>query len=195
MNDHSSELNTTQTVCVCKSVHGLFIPNRHLSILIALFMSIFVGTFLVGYFWGKRIALGSLIEKVTKDSFADQIYTSVCSLYDQYPESSTTDQISVSPEEASETEQLSTAEKPEKQYYAQVIGFGDIKNAQDFVARAKHKGFELTVEKKVSKTTKGKSIVWYQVVTAPVVNYDEMKNIVDRISKEEKIKGAQIIAC
>lgn len=202
MNDHSPELRNKieQTTCVCTSSKGLFVPNRQISLLVALCIMIVTTTFLVGYFWGKRTAVYTLIEKVSHDSFADQIYTSVCSLYDQSPESS--EQVTESQQTVASAEEVSahvaqeqSTAVTEKHYYAQLVGFGDAKNAERFIARAKQKGFDLSIEKKISKTTKGKTIVWYQVVTAPVASYEDMKNIVDRISKEERLKGAQIVAC
>lgn len=201
MNEHSSDSinKIEQASCICTSSKGLFIPNRHMSLLVAAIIVMLTTTFLVGYFWGKRTALHDLIEKVSHDSFADQIYTSVCSLYDQIPETPTQEQAQITAE-VQQTGQASEAEQQPpivtKKYYAQLVGFGDYKNAEQFVARAKHKGFNsFEIEKKISKTTKGKTITWYQIVTAPTAQYDDLKNTVDRISKEERLKGAQILSC
>lgn len=59
---------------------------RQTSILVATLCMVFGGTFLTGYFWGKRSVVVQFAQKVEQDSFADQIYASLCALYDYEPD-------------------------------------------------------------------------------------------------------------
>lgn len=62
------------------------LTTRHASMLVALSCVFVSSTFLVGYFWGKRSAVVQFAQKVEQDSFADQIYASLCALYDYEPQ-------------------------------------------------------------------------------------------------------------
>jgi len=83
----------------------------------------------------------------------------------------------------------------EQRYYAQLIGFGTEKAAQLFVKKLLAKGIETEVKKRVSKTVKGHTSYWYQVVTAAYSNKNDLSAVVDRLAKEENIKGACIRSC
>ena len=72
--------------CVCNRSDGLFIPNRQVSMLIAALMMVLFITFLGGYFFGKKYMVEQFVAKVEQDSFADQIYSSLCALSEYEPE-------------------------------------------------------------------------------------------------------------
>lgn len=80
-------------------------------------------------------------------------------------------------------------------YYAQLIGFGTPWAAHQFVNHITKKGFSAKVEKRVSRTTKGKKICWYQVVTDMYTDKVYLEDIVDMLTKQEKLKGVRIVSC
>lgn len=78
-------------------------------------------------------------------------------------------------------------------YVALLIGFGTYKAAAHCASRLMRKGFPVHVENRSSTTARGKRITWYQVVTQSYERRDDLEELVDRISEEEKIKDARII--
>jgi hypothetical protein len=209
--------------CHCSSTQGLFVPNRHLSFLVAGLLFLFFGIFMTGYFWGKKNVVEQFAVQVEQDAFADQVYTSVIA-------TATTDEsfapsafakadaleskqeihtllitdaeiieaapgLSINQEIVVENDTSLMAENSITRYYAQLIGFGTEKAAQAFVKKLSAKGIETEVRQRASKTVKGRTSHWYQVVTCAYANKDELVKLVDRITKEENIKDASIRAC
>lgn len=109
------------------------------------------------------------------------------------------DNITASPlmshEEISTTVQLDATSQDARSYYAQLIGFGTEKAAQLFAKKLLTKGIETEVKRRSSKTAKGHTSYWYQVVTAQYSNKDDLLHLVDRLTKEENIKDARICTC
>jgi len=211
----TSSENNGNKMCHCSNDQGLFVPNRQLSIVVALLLLVAFSIFMAGYFLGKKKAVEQFAEKIHQEAFADQIYTTVLSAaQDQQsahnnllvtniddstllPESINQDVVAVeqgivitqsSLQDASESIQ-------QQRYYAQLIGFGTEKAAQLFVKKLSIKGIETEVKKRVSKTVKGHTSYWYQVVTATYSNKNDLSAVVDRLAKEENIKGACIRSC
>lgn len=190
--------------CLCASDNGLFILNRQLSIVVAGLLFLFFSFFIVGYFLGKRSAAEQFTQKMCQESFPDQIYTSVISAHEEIKNES-----SVIPEKMAQTDTevsdispvLSLGEQSEgnnvtkSAYYAQLIGFGTEKAAQKFVQKLALKNVETFVKKRTSKTAKGRTIYWYQVVTPPYNDKDELSSLINRLAKEEKLSGVYIGAC
>jgi hypothetical protein len=191
---------------------GLFIPSRQLSFIVAglLFLSFFI--FMTGYFLGKKNVVEQFSEQVQQEAFADQVYTSVLASANieenEQAEQAINQTLLVAEadtmiaSDATEiahdvikqdiiTQELSSS----AQYYAQLIGFGTEKAAQLFVKKLSDKGIETEVKKRTSKTAKGRTSYWYQVVTVAHQNKDDLLALVDKIAKEENIKGAQIRTC
>jgi cell division protein FtsN len=86
-------------------------------------------------------------------------------------------------------------EGEQKHYYAQLIGFGTEKAAEQFVKRLASNGVTTEIKKRVSKTVKGRTSYWYQVVTTAYANKDDLSRIVDKLVKEEKLKDVCIRTC
>src|SRR5438309_2183421 len=212
----TSSENNGNKMCHCSNDQGLFVPNRQLSVVVALLLLLAFSIFMAGYFLGKKKAVEQFTEKVHQEAFADQVYTTVLSsAQDQQctqnnllvtnidesilsPESINQDVAAV--EQSTVFAQSSLQETSEKiqeqqRYYAQLIGFGTEKAAQLFVKKLSVKGIETEVKKRVSKTVKGRTSYWYQVVTALYSNKNDLSAVVDRLAKEENIKGACIRSC
>lgn len=219
--------------CVCTRADGLFMPSRHASVAVAFVLLVFFMSFMGGYFLGKKHVIDEFVAKVEQDSFADQIYTSLCLLSDQDPElmrashdeaaeevesahesSAVQDAVVLSHAEpasslesgllsaqaeatrATGSDDLSDHREPgDKAYYAQLIGFGAEQTAQKYAQRLNKKNIPVSVRERESVSGKGKKRTWYQVVTRAFGERSRLEELVDRIAKEEKIKGIQIVAC
>lgn len=80
-------------------------------------------------------------------------------------------------------------------YRAQLIGFGTLRAAQQFVDRLQQKNIPVRICERHSKTAQGKKVIWYQVTTEPFDNKKELTAFVNRIQKEERLKDICIVAC
>ncbi len=87
------------------------------------------------------------------------------------------------------------SEMPNEQYYAQLIGFGTFKAAHQFTNRLLHKNISVSVRKRQSKTTKGKVITWYQVITDVFNNKDALIELVETVKKETTLHDIRIVSC
>lgn len=197
--------NSGDKMCPCSSNQGLFVPNRQLSIVVALLLFFAFSIFMTGYFLGKKKAIEQFTEKIQQEAVADHIYTTVLTTTPN--ENVTSDMLLVTSldDNVATSSLMSTIEvdvvaqeqtiAENHRYYAQLIGFGTEKAAQLFVQKLAKKGIETEVKKHVSKTAKGNTSYWYQVVTAPYNNKDDLSVLVDKLAKEENIKGACIRIC
>jgi hypothetical protein len=86
------------------------------------------------------------------------------------------------------------SEQKVKKYYAELIGFGSLHAAEQFVDRLAKKNISVHIKERMSKTAKGKNISWFQIVTnaAPA---DELEELVQRLKKDERLKGVRIVSC
>jgi len=78
-------------------------------------------------------------------------------------------------------------------YHAQLAGYGSMAQAEKFAQKLCKKGTVAKVETRKSKSTKGKTRSWYQVVTKDFTDKKELETLVTRISKEEKLTGVRIV--
>ena len=191
----------------CADSSSLCIPKRHASLILAGLLALLFFTFITGYFWGKRTAISQLTSRVEEEFFANQIQSSLYGLQDRpgvqqevIPEIALDQRAQESVDSEQQVVSVNEqkvdieVEMPSKQYYAQLIGFGTQGAANSFAKRA-NKITEVEVKKRVSKTAKGKTRVWYQVVTAPSSNREDLELLVAKISKEERLKGVHIVTC
>lgn len=212
MNKWENSFGRTSTdnnkMCQCSSNQGLFIPNRQLSAIVAIFLLLFFTLFMTGYFWGKKKAVEQFTHNMQQDVFADQIYTTVLATQESQSAAANDMLVTHVDVENSEIEALPSlnqnimaeqsnesnviAQLSSERYYAQLIGFGTEKAAQLFVKKLAAKGIETEVKKRTSKTAKGHSCSWYQVVTALYADKNELSALVNRLAKEENIKDASI---
>jgi hypothetical protein len=77
------------------SQHSISFSRRTLMFAIAALCMFLCSAFFGGYFWGKRSAALQFMYKIEQDSFADQIYASLCALYDYDPVSQKTVPIEI----------------------------------------------------------------------------------------------------
>jgi preprotein translocase subunit SecA len=180
--------------CYCSSHHGLFVPNRQLSLIVSGFLFLGFAIFITGYFFGKKTITQEYTRNVQEQAVSDKIYTSVLTgAQETLPDNNFDIRINTSENSNPDDTQLEHSIK--KQYYAQLIGFCTEKSAQKFVQKLASKGIETEIKKRKSKTAKGKVSYWYQVVTSFYSDKDELIALVQRISQEENIKGTSIQVC
>ena len=182
MNKWNNPLNIQSeetTACNCSNSGGLFVPNRQLSLIVSSLLFLFFSAFMIGYFCGKKTA----IEEHQSNNYNASAAQS-------------TQEITIADHHKEENNRVninnSDSNSDIKQYYAQLIGFGTEKAAQSFVEKLALKGIETKVQKRTSKTAQGRISYWYQVVTVPYKDRNELSLLVDTIAKEENIKGAFI---
>jgi hypothetical protein len=257
-NKHDNK--THDAYCVCTQSHGLFIPNRHLSHIVAAAMLGLFFVFLAGFFCGKQHEIKHFLYSVDEDSFSDQISSalygvSLADLADfegtesaenagsgdgdadaqditavntgdssagdgagddsaesaqadgQESESSNspvfnhdTTQLAAHAKAAHTTDsktdnKLAGSDDNQKQYYAQLIGFGTSQAADSFARRLTKQGFSVKVEQCKSRTAKGKAVTWYQVVTNPYSDAQKLQEVVDMLAHTEKLKGVRVKTC
>lgn len=193
---------------------------RQMSLLCAGMLLACFFVFMAGYFLGKKAATQQFLYKIEQESLADQIYSSMCILSDNKDEiensenNDDTDEndsldgaenSAAEPEEPAaksqsvaaieiqqkSTNEASTAKKTT--YCAQLAGFGLLLPAQRFAQRLNEKGYKVHVVERHSKTAKGKSVSWYQVVTQPFEEKSDLLRIVNILKKSEHLSGVQIV--
>lgn len=187
------------SACGCHGAGGICIDRRLLSRVIAFLLLLGSFIFVAGYFWGQRVAVDQLINAVERDSFSDQMYYSICSLYDSdNKEEEDEEGETVTPEETSTEEEEEAAVQPVvqpvgKQYVAQLAGYSQLGQAQQLKQRLAHRGVQTNVQKRSSATRRGKVVVWYQVVTEPQADRAALDKTVELVKKAEKIREIKIV--
>lgn len=220
MDDHKIKEISEKTAhkkCVCSSLQGLFIPNRQLSVAISACIAMLFFSFVTGYFFGGQHAAQDFMHHVDHVSFNDQMSASLCALTkecttvnangndDSINQDMTDDDTSGFQEcvrndieksscDISDAQELEP-KKVEKKYYAQLIGFGTQQAAQRFVKKLEKRQIPVEINKHCSRTAQGKTINWYQVVTLPYEDKQQLLDLVDIVQKAEKIQDARIITC
>lgn len=257
---------------------GIFLENRHVSLLLSAIILIGFFVFISGYFFGKKKTVEKFYSKVDQESLADHVYYSVCANYgncdkDQEQESTedssgvldkdleailpdeskqkeselqskntqdkkndskiikdnisvnnniSIDDVSVSQESClnektlhantsyecmSEDEkgaekniksvdaQDSQKDQYKEEYYAELVGFGSKSSANIFCNKLKKRGIEVVLKERRSRTSKGRNVYWYQVVTEKFDNKSDLVAFVDIIKDKENLKGIKIVQC
>jgi len=196
---------------------GLFIAQRELSWVVAALISTALFVFLAGYFWGQRRAVSTLLEKIEKESFADKVTYSLYTMNgkyqpdDQDEEDDDQDSDDETPSETvtqtqqapvdvvnpigdiTDVSQTIDAHEPIVTYMAPLVGFGSLSSANQFMQKVKKSGIDVSVKKRVSKTPKGKTVAWYQVVTGEYADKNEIEHVVMRLSEKENLKNVKIV--
>lgn len=185
------------------------LTQKQLSYAIAALLAFTFFIFIAGYFLGKQKAAQEFSYRADQDSLADQIYSSMCILYDAKDENddgeenetdSESDQNSDESEKkeeilAPEENQPADAPVNEKKYFAALAGFSSatLAEGKKMMQRLKAHGFDVQMVERTSKTVKGQTKTWHQLITAVCANKDELQQIVSQIAKREHIKEKNII--
>jgi len=191
-----------------KKEAGLFLPNREVSWVIALILTLCFLVFCAGYFWGQRKVMSRFLSKIEEDSLADKV---TYSLYTMTGKDSTEEQdpedalgngqeeVPFEPETADETTKqddvvdTSVETGPQLVYVAPLVGFGTLHAARSFAQRVKKTGISVIVKERSSKTQRGRRITWYQAVTQEFEKKEELEKVIEIVKKKEHIKEVKII--
>jgi hypothetical protein len=170
---------------------------QHVGWIVAAALLINAGCFIAGYFWGKRAGAQEWCTVISRDAFADQIYNSLCAAavgQDEDEADSTEGSDGEAVVQNGEGE-----EAPEQgiemktQYYAQLAGFASLRGAEAFVERLNKKQIHALIKERMSRSAKGRSVRWYQVVTEPYEDQDALNSVVAILKKEEKLHDVRIV--
>lgn len=105
------------------------------------------------------------------------------------------DAPTITPEEASEQPDLSSSEN-KTPCYAELIGFGSLSGAERFAERVRTKNhIPVSVKKRTSKTAKGRTVTWYQVVTGSYAEEQELVALVNIVKQQERLSDVRIVHC
>lgn len=215
MDDHKIKKDfesSIQKKCVCVSLQGLFIPNRQLSLAVSGCIAMLFLSFMTGYFFGGQHAAQDFMHQVTHVSCNDQMSASLCALTKECVMVDATNHENSSDLSAVQDDnsfqecvhnnvenlapvQVSEIKNTETRFYAQLIGFGTQQAAQRFAKKLESRNISVEINKHSSRTAKGKTINWYQVVTVPYDDKQQLLALVDTIQKTERIQDIRIIAC
>lgn len=193
---------------------GLFIPNRHATAYVSGGMSLLVVVFFCGYFFGKKHMAEEVSVKIEQNSFADHVYSSFYALYEQNGELSGEEPIQahniqeeqktdkaeqsilISTDNSKKDQQYMVEEiMPSEQYYAEIIGYGTQKAADQFAQKLQKQKLPVRVKTRQSSNEQGKNKKWYQVTTELFTDRKALEALTDRIARDEKIRGIQIVSC
>lgn len=83
-------------------------------------------------------------------------------------------------------------EKKMRTYYAPLAGFGSAERAYAFAKRCTDKNVKVVVKKKPSKSIKGRTHYWYQVITQPYEDKKMLMTALDAIKRTEHIRTISI---
>jgi hypothetical protein len=179
--------------------HEQCVSIRDALILIAIIFSV---AFTVGYFYGKKKCVEELGEYLDQHSFADKIYSSVCTLYDSgeeevvNAEQSSKDGAERESAESAENkgaEQEDAAKTVQKElWYAELCGFPNKTAAERYLARLRARGINARLVTRMSVSKKGAKKEWYQVQTERMEKTD-LERLVDRLSQEDRLQSVRMV--
>jgi hypothetical protein len=99
-------------------------------------------------------------------------------------------------EEKKQAEKMTALTTPQHEsttvFVAPLAGFGTLSAATEFIERVKILDPQATVQKRTSKTQKGRTVIWYQAVTGEYEKKDELQKITTLIQKKEHLKKVEI---
>ncbi|TET06582.1 SPOR domain-containing protein [Candidatus Dependentiae bacterium] len=174
--------------------------NRQIGWVIATVIFIALISFSAGYFWGEKKSAERFLNRIGQEALADQVYSSICSLCDTenelelQQENGVAENDSEEPGKEIEGKQENNAEMtPTVAYYAQLVGFGTAKKANQFVGQLEKKGITAHVRERKSKTARGKIISWYQVITDPYIEKNALIVLVEKIKEQEHLHDVRIV--
>lgn len=187
---------------------GLFIPKKELSWAIAFLIATAFFVFTAGYFWGQKRAISGFLGTLEEESFSDKITYSLYTMDGKYlpdneeeegaedqdaSEESQIEEVKIAQEDTATPIHKETTLVSTVTYVAPLVGFGTLHAANKFAQRVENMGIPVHVKRRVSKSVKGRTVAWYQVMTDVYHDKNEIEHVVMRIKDKEKIKDVKII--
>ena len=167
------------------------ISQQQISTVAALFLIFAFFIFLAGVFWGKKTVLEVTQEQLTSDSFADTIYNAFyVTSYEKKHRAYTLDEQRTMQIETNEHLRQSESVPQDSQnesdngtdadgvkdicYYAPLGSFNTLVEAQRSAQKLNAEKVLVRILERMSKTSSGTTRVWYQLVTEPYADRDEL---------------------
>ena len=175
------------------------LSSRHMSWLLVGIIVIALGSFGGGYFWGEKKSAERFLKRIGQEVLSDEVYSSVCSLGDTANEEIDEGEVTVAQLDTSQDSTVESIKEDQEEreaqetYYAQLIGYGTLKRAKKFVEKLTNEGFAVHIRERKSKSTRGKVISWYQVVTDPYVDQTKLIEMVEVVKKQERLHDVRIV--
>jgi len=176
----------------------LIVPRKTVIHAVALCILLAFFFFLAGYFLGKKRALHDFLAQQPQDLFGQEVTYAFARMQK-------TTLVQSSPviiTEQQETSIINTTTKkilPQKNltYKAELIGFGTLHGAQEFVNRLQRNGINTTIVKHTAQvptsSDKMRSVSWYQVVTESYDAKNKLEVLVEGIKKIVKLHDIRIV--
>lgn len=174
---------------------NLILNRRQTSWLIAAILALMAVSFLVGYFWGQHTALDQFIEDTQERRFGDHIYSAMYTRYDDTQADDTEESESTEDDDQEGADQAEPIIKPETVYYAQLIGYkaSQKKEAERFIAALKKQDIEAFLRERSSRSKRGRTIIWYQVITGQYADLNTLQKVKSAIEKQYKLHDIKIV--
>ena len=134
------------------------------------------------------------VDNVTENSDEDQNVSEEITTQDEVAHEIDKDNKNVTTGLMAEEKNGTEAAEVIVMYSAEIMGFGSAQAAHRFIDRVEELDSRIHLKKRISKTSKGKKIVWYQAVAQDFENKEELEKLLDEIKKKENIKEDIIIS-
>lgn len=192
-----------------QKTNDMHIKQNQISYIMSFSVMLFFLFFMAGFYWGRRTALKYVLNQFESDSLADKLSYAFYTLQDVQDlecsesedseqaiaeESLTDNNQKAEISEGSATHSSEIAEEPVsdsqiKLYRAYLVGFGTEKIAQKNLNYMQSCGLDVELLTRSSKTPKGRIIKWYQIVTKPLADMQELQDIVEKAKKAVKLNN------
>lgn len=185
--------------------------------LIMLLVTVGVVSGFIGYYWGRKFVAEDFVNYCGTEALADRIAASLYARYgsDSQDDEDTTTKADPAAEEVEDAEtEDEEGEEPDQDvvlpeggpssvagdaslasealYEAQLAGFGSESSAEHYLKKLRTQSIAAHVRKRTTRTARGRTSTWYQVVTNPL-SYSEASNLVTRLKEEDHLKGVVLV--
>lgn len=169
----------------------LIIKKKEAAKLTAAFVFVLGISFSIGYFKGKRFVLESRQDEIFNDALGDKIsYNAAMSMHEK--SANTLEEMedqkdvfhvqSLNQEDTIEKiEEAVDSSKLEPKAYAQIVGFGNKRNALKFYNRLKNKDYPVVLKE---RPTGKNNQFWYQIVSE-VDSKSKIEELINNLKKEK----------
>lgn len=196
-------MKSSEKSCHCGDPATLIIDRYSASRVLAGLILVSFFVFAAGYFLGKRSLAQEAMLDTERAAFADHVSFALNASQDtDVPvETPRAQEVVVSqPIQTVHVDKDMSVPQPvpaviDKGLQHRALLFGGTKKAvTEFTQRLQQRGIVVEVRERTSKTAKGKTRYWYQAVTAPYTNKDDLTALVATITNLEKLKNVEIIS-
>jgi len=184
------------------------IRNKGISVLLALGVMVMLLSFAAGYYWSRYTLAEDFLQLCLQEDLSDKVAAAFYAREGDQVEAEEREQAhvhhdsEVSESEGSEVDDTlqevavrqedhattlhdvsgGSEREGRRLYQAILIGFGEKRSAERYIAKLATSGIEARVVKRTGKNRRGREVTWYQVVTT-AMTYDEVTNVIMQLKK------------